>query len=536
MRIIKKKLLLLLLLVCPLIVDSQQVNTLYYMENLPVRNIYNPAFQPISDVYVSLPVIGYLQASLGNNSISLKDLIYKHPDETDPITALYDEKEKLAFYNKIQPVFSIYSNLHINLLTVGFRRNSSFWTVSINEKIDASSNIPKDFFRLILMGTRQENQTNFLPIPVSFDFSSFTVDLKAYTEFALGYAVDINDQWSVGCKAKFLYGNMNFSNVNYFTKFNLSAFEYTGNSNGSINSSTPFGISYSPNLFPLTINNDISKNPMSLLKPSGLGGGIDLGVDYWATDQLSLSLAVNDLGFIYWNKANNVSYDAVYYFDGFRNETGFSSNDFMYLGSLTKLENVVDSLMIGMKSNQTINSNSYVTYTNTKLNAGIEYRLFDNNLSLGLLSRTYFTNINISEEITPSLNYRPTDWFNAALSYSVFNGKFRNLGLGIGLQTSIFHWFIAADYIPLEFYKPFIPASTSTFNIALGMNLVFNYPSAAELAAKGKQKLDDRYGCPSCDERMPVKKLRRHRAISKQQELPTYNRKTEPIVGPMYGR
>ena len=55
---------------------SQQVNTTYFMENVPERNILNPAFQPLTDYYIGLPAIGYTQIGLGNNSVTLKDFIY----------------------------------------------------------------------------------------------------------------------------------------------------------------------------------------------------------------------------------------------------------------------------------------------------------------------------------------------------------------------------------------------------------------------------------------------------------------------------
>jgi hypothetical protein len=38
---------------------AQQVNTLYFLENAPMRHIINPAFQPVSKVYVTLPAMGY---------------------------------------------------------------------------------------------------------------------------------------------------------------------------------------------------------------------------------------------------------------------------------------------------------------------------------------------------------------------------------------------------------------------------------------------------------------------------------------------
>ncbi len=541
MRILKKNLLLVLLMICPTFLLAQQVNTLYFMENLPSRNMYNPAFQPINDIYVSLPIIGYMQMSVGNNSVALKDLMYKKDDGF--VTSLYDIETKQKLYNKILPTFLMNANLQVNLLTIGFRKNSSFWTFSVNEKIDASFTVPKDAFKLGLFGVDDLpdatlHQT-YSVSPVNYNLSGLKVNMTAYTEFGLGCARDINDAWSVGAKVKFLYGNMNISNVNQFTNLTWAPHQITVNSIGSINTSVPFPVAFAPTLLPVSVDTAKMSNPMSYLPPTGLGGGLDLGVDYWATNELSFSLAAIDLGFISWNKANSVNYDATYMYDGV-NQQGVDKGVVSLLSTVNQ-STLSDSLLAGLKSNQKISNKSYTTFTTAKLNAGVEYKMFNNYLSLGLLSRTYFGNINVSEEITASANYRPLDWFNASLSYSFFNGNFSNIGFGVGLQTWIFHWFLAADYIPTYLYKmgglPIIPAGTGTFNLALGMNLVFNYPSAESIAAKNKQKMDDRFGCPSCDDRIPSKNIKkRSKAYSKKQEIPTYSRKTEPIVGPMYGR
>ena len=57
-----------------LIVTPQQVNTMYFMDNVPYRNKLNPAFQPISNFYLGFPVFGYTQFGIGNNSLSMMEV------------------------------------------------------------------------------------------------------------------------------------------------------------------------------------------------------------------------------------------------------------------------------------------------------------------------------------------------------------------------------------------------------------------------------------------------------------------------------
>ena len=71
---------------------AQQVNTLYFMDNVPMRQYLNPAFQPLSNVYISFPAVGYTSFGLMNNSLALKDVVqyrdgrtmlFLNPDNTD---------------------------------------------------------------------------------------------------------------------------------------------------------------------------------------------------------------------------------------------------------------------------------------------------------------------------------------------------------------------------------------------------------------------------------------------------------------------
>lgn len=65
------------LLASTLTTRAQQVTTLYFLENAPMRHLVNPAFQPVSNGYLNLPVISYTSFWVGNNSLTMSDLIYQ---------------------------------------------------------------------------------------------------------------------------------------------------------------------------------------------------------------------------------------------------------------------------------------------------------------------------------------------------------------------------------------------------------------------------------------------------------------------------
>ena len=39
-------------------IQAQQVTTLYFLENAPMRHIVNPAFQPVSNGYINFTPLG----------------------------------------------------------------------------------------------------------------------------------------------------------------------------------------------------------------------------------------------------------------------------------------------------------------------------------------------------------------------------------------------------------------------------------------------------------------------------------------------
>ncbi len=446
---------------------SQDVGTMYFMNNAPERNLLNPAFQPLTNIYIGLPVIGFTQFRLGNNSIALKDLIYQKNGGT--ILFVNPNGDKTKFYNVLHPTTLFQTNLQVNLLDFGFRTGKSYWTFGVTEKVDGTLGISKDLMKLILFGTPKI--LNNL-----YDLHTSEINMSAYTEAALGYSRLLGDKWSIGVKLKFLYGTANISSN--IQNMNLSAGtdQWTLKGNAIVNYSSPVAITG-------TNFQNINATTSSLkdwTKPSGLGEGIDLGFTYKPVNELTLSAAITDIGMIHWNRnTKKASYHVDYKFNG---------PDSLNLNSISDIRLLTDTLLNSLKNSgkDTITSTKgYTTYTSPKLMVGAEYGFFDNKLSVGLLSRTMFYNSNPYEELTASINGRPVKWFNMSISYSFMNGTLSNIGAGIGLKTGIVHWLLSSDYIPLNYSAlPLdqlnsglpvitIPVAYNTkgINFALGINL-----------------------------------------------------------------
>ncbi len=473
---------LFVMLTCTYTLNAQQINTLYFMDNVPVRHILNPAFQPTTQFYVSLPVIGFTQAYVGNNSLALKDVIYNYNGQT--ITFLNQNGDIDRFYNKLHNNTVVNAGLQTNLLAFGFKSDKTFWNFGISEKLDAALSIPKSLFQLSLYGT-PDSLSNF------YNFYNFQSDVSVYTEFALGFSTPVNEKLTVGAKLKFLYGTLNFSNKNNQLNLNAGIDKWNFIAAGSTNEAGPVQVNVSTNLQQVTTVLPTSINDW--LRPYGLGAGIDFGAEYKLNENLRLSAAVTDLGFIRWYKnVRNVNYSADYTFDGvagITSDMSLSTIEQIY-NRLVTGNNLVDSITNAVQSagQFTASRNAYTTPVSTNLNLGVEYNILQDKLGFGLLSNSRFFRETTTEEMALSVNARPYDWLNASLSYSLLFGNFSTIGAGLGLKTGFLHWFVSMDYIP--FYKSTlklsnisssypptkipIPYTSKAFNFAIGVNIVFD--------------------------------------------------------------
>ena len=443
--------------------QSQQVNNLYFIENSPYRHLMNPAMQPLSGFYLGFPVIGYSQFQFGNNSLTASSL----------------DMSKGDLYNSLKTTTDLNFGTQLNLLNFGFRAKSNYITFGLSAKSMVDLYLPKDAVRLLMYGNRAIANRNTLLSGNKFDLSSFGIQGSAYVEAALGYSRLIGDKWSVGAKFKYLHGLGAVKTT--FTDFSITANPTLWNFNldGIVNTAVP----------------DISStgSVSQYIKPIGTGGAIDLGVTYKPFSFLTLGAAVTDLGYIKWNSTSRQynatvtsTFGAV---DTLANTSMFNGIDYKVL-----LDSVVSSV-IGGNSSYTLNetTSAFTTYPGTKIHGSAEVGFLKNAITIGVLSTTMFRNKQLYQDITTSLNLRPINWLNIALSYSLLNGRGSNIGAGVGFRLGMFNTFISADYIPLKsvplstvysgtlptlpvigsISNMKIPSQTDRFNLAVGFNIVF---------------------------------------------------------------
>lgn len=466
-----------------IIAHAQQINTLYFLENAPMRHTINPAFQPISKGFVNISPLGWMSVGVGNTSLTMSDLFYLDPQTGHTITPLHPNGDKQALLKSLNNMTLINGDATLGVVNMGFRiKEKGYFTIGLNQHIEIGSTLPRAIPQIVLGGfmTNLEG-TN------SFNLSRLGAAATIYTELAFGYSHQINEKWTVGGKLKVLVGqaNIGINAKNLTLDANIEQWNMKGNL--ELSASGLFNLPQDV-IDDLTTNNspiiDYS-NPAKLIMGGGFGAAIDFGFTYKPNQHVQISAALNDLGFIHWGGANKYTCTMDTTFVGagefeysdpaFHDQEGNFSTQLLLDSALSNMQGLANAIRMGHSGN------AYNKMISAKLNLGIDANFLNNKLTVGLLSATRLYNARLYEEITIGVGYKPFNWLNIAASYSLMNnGKFSNIGAGLSIMPKDgINMTLALDYIPTTYAgidikgktQYILPYKSKMVNVALGFSV-----------------------------------------------------------------
>lgn len=474
-------LLLGVLLTITSIASAQQVNTLYFLENAPMRHTINPAFQPVSKFYLTLPVVGYTSLWTGTNGWTMEDFIFKG-ETGNTITPWHPDAPENWLDDKPE-LFVIDADMYMNILSFGFRiKDFGYFHLNIAEHFSTDVNVSNSIFRLNHLNTTQ---------PTTIGLG---MNMSAYTDIALGYSHKINQHWTIGGKLKLLLGQANLvmNTPDMTFQSTLDSIHISGT--GNIYAAAPLNWEKLP-AGPTSLNDldlkdmfwdenaSIANRLTSIIEPAGIGAAFDLGLTYQPIKNLQFTASVTDLGFIRWHRHAKASLHLDTTFYGVNVEysdyviDGQFSMDSLSVNLGNTLSEYKNALHIDNINNAPQPQLSILT---ANLNVGIDANFWNNRIGVGVYSRTRFYNSHITEEVTLGAAFRPFNWLNLAASYSFINGYWSNIGAALsiapydGLMLTL-----ATDYIPLTYAKAAtadreipLPYKTPGVNIDLGLAIV----------------------------------------------------------------
>jgi hypothetical protein len=473
----KTRLLLIHVLIVLVTGLSAQSNTMYYQPYIPQAYYLNPATQPRSNVFISLPVSIYLQTE--NSSLHLSDLIWNDPETGVVMHPFHPDANLEDFYSQFGDKNRLGINLDYAPISFGFRARQMYFTFDIISKTEASYSYPGDFISFSLWGN-EDNTT--------YDFSGLGFHLSEYVEIALGISRKFGDMLTIGIRPKLLYGigmiSSDDNDISLYTSHEVWQF----NSRIDLRMVTP-GMTiptdqqgvFDPSgefIFDSTLSGYADYKDLLM---SNKGYGIDIGAHFKPLPKLDLSASVIDIGFINWNKYTyTASLESSYNFEGIEYTQGDDNDTSSFIGNLW------DSV----KSNFDVSGShdGFKTNLEPKIYIGGNYSL-TRRIDAGLVARFDLAESGLKSRLFLHATWHPTRFYAFTLSYCPIGEQAKTFGTGVSGRMGPISYYTVFDYRSLKYnlYKyegiPFmlLPKDRTFFNVRFGMNILIGYNQKKKL-------------------------------------------------------
>ncbi len=485
---LKKYILSSILAVFSLVVFSQQSQTLYFMDELPQANLVNPARQLNCKLRFSglvIPVAGQvlpaMHTNIGSNGFSYQDMI-QYNSGMDSLSTILNQQsfDFPQLLSQLQDVNFVTMEEHFDIISFGMKwKNGWDFTYNLSNKTEARLTFSKDFMQFIADGG---NGASFSGNTAQL--GKLGVTAVNYHEMAFGVSKKISNQWTVGAKAKLLFGQQNIWSKKTDITLHTDdiSYDYYLTADMEIRTSQSM---YQVNDLYYDYDKDSLVFEGEDLKPSikqqifrfdNPGVALDLGAEYTLNDDITIFASLIDLGFIHWkNNVNIFHIKGDYTYDGY-NIQPTMVNDSAVNDYNTELKQEVIKIFFPERQIEAYNApltpKFYVggTYQfNEWINGGLLYRgaVFQNQLHSAL---TFSGNADINK------------WFSASLSYSMMYNSYVNMGIGLVAKAGFAQFYVVTDNIWGEFF----PHNTRNINMRMGINLMFGCQKEASHTLVGE--------------------------------------------------
>lgn len=425
--------------------SAQQANTQYLLHGTPQTSFLNPAVQIGCRWFVGIPALSSAHFSYSNTAFTYRDLSAGNRWNLEKVES---QMHRVDFYG---------SELSLQLLAVGYRHKSSFYTFSVDEKAYLYQTVPLDLASVLVNG-------NGPAVGSYASFNAFRPYGSYLRQFSLGASRVVDRNLTAGFRIKLLFGKAGI---------------YTGRSRVGLQTDESYfalqadGTYVLKSSMPVTVEQDGDGNITSitwneiqyrdfLLNRGNAGIAVDLGIIYRYNPRLILSASLLDLGGIRWGTdINTLSSEGTLIYKGIEGSGAGSASAF--------LDEIIDTL----QSSYTISlsQDPFMMLTPAQLFLGGSYRMREH-LSLGLVNRNLFLRSKVHSSLTFSATADYEDRFSGTVSWSYLNRSLENIGLAITRQGPGFQFFLATDNV-LGFFRPF---DTRTLNLRAGCNLLLGCP------------------------------------------------------------
>lgn len=408
----KKILLLAAVLMLTSTVWSQGEFSLYNLnKTVPQAHQLNPAFRTDYGIMFGLPVISSTHLSFNGDQLTFNNLFSSNSDGNYEL-----DFDKIASSLKDQNYLSLNSDVQLLFFGVNFDKN--FFSLAFNERVSSLFTYSGDIATLAIMGNGNEAIFN-----KDLALDKMVIKQNAYHEIALGYAREFGNKLTLGLRIKYLMG------IAASESEAINGIARTSQDQIYINHRGFSAFTAGESFF--DSDNDMVELLTNTLpgKNKNTGWGIDFGANYQITDRLSISAAVNDLGYINW-KSDTKEYrfnPVDYSFDGFEILQVIDNDD-----DSDVFQDEIDELeaLFTPEEFEEVEFRSTLT---ASANVGVNYEFYRNN-HVGMQAYGRMVEGILQPEFAAYYNFKPARIFNGVVNMGMRNGKISMLGVGASVD------------------------------------------------------------------------------------------------------
>jgi hypothetical protein len=414
---------------------------MYSEQNIPQSVYNNPSNQFNGKFFIGIPALSSVDNRFSNR-FRYSDLIEKQND------SLKLSFEKLL--SRMKDNNYLNAGLRADILSFGYSINDQTQiSFNISEVASVNLAISKDLVEFIYLGNAAFENRNA-------NFDDLGINATHYREYGLGLSHQLNDQWRLGLRAKYLYGMENIYTERMDIQLTTDPETY------ALNATTNFALHTSGIDMPDSVNESLSEY---LLAKNNRGMAIDLGVNYQLNDRINLSMSIIDWGFIRWNDRNlNYFGEGNFIYDGI--EVNAFTDDGQDLSDDTSFDRVLDSLEkeLGIEESNA----AYTSPLVTQLYLGGSIQI-DQYSQAGMLMRTDIFKSKIRPSFSLTYHRQMNEWLSLSAAYSSLNSTFDNIGLGFIVNPGPVQFYMMTDNL----IGAFQPQHARNLHLRFGINLIF---------------------------------------------------------------
>jgi cell division septation protein DedD len=445
----------------PLAVRAQSELSMYRLNaTLPQANMLNPAFFPEHKVVIGLPVISSFYASVNNDGLAFRDIFVK--TASDSLTL-----DTLGLPRKLKARQKLNVNNSIQLFYFGLRGKRSYFSLGIHQISETRFNYPGDVLGWAMVGP---GNPRYAGRDLSVDH--FKGRSLVYNQISVNYTRDITGRLRLGARFKYLMGIASGESTEATGSVRVSSDSITLRT-GNVKANTA-GVDFF-NRKNLSTNDYVNY----LLKSKNRGVALDLGAVYQLNNRITLSAAVNDIGYINWKDyTHSYTLNDVYY--SFK---GFNMLDYLNQQNGQQfLKKEADSLK-NLYTFSEKKGDAFRTSLIGKFYAGVNYRI----LKINNISALFYVDLfkgKVDPAVSVAYNMQLGRTLNAVVSAAYRDGKFNNFGAGISIRLFHIQLYATSDRANSYLY----PARAGSIDGHVGMNLVFGKPKKSEREKKEEKR------------------------------------------------